>query len=221
MQYFLLGIPEGELLREVMKPPTAADYQALKQRAVEHATASQGYRNIVQIQRSLYGQAQNLGFQYGQQRGPRRGFFYRGDQGNPSWRSRETNLPQYNSSNTPRSMNNQPVPMDIGRSRAGYRRGRGGRGGGRGGFRSNATNVEGQTSNACFNCGVVGHFACNCPNKRNQSTRAATVDDDETIANEETTDRVAWIKSELASLSQEETTHLADELEPSQDFPNA
>ena len=41
MQYFLLGIPEGELLREVMKPPTAADYQALKQRAVEHATASQ------------------------------------------------------------------------------------------------------------------------------------------------------------------------------------
>ena len=66
MQYFLLGIPEGELLREVMKPPTAADYQALKQRAVEHATASQGYRNIVQIQRSLYGRAQNLNFQYGQ-----------------------------------------------------------------------------------------------------------------------------------------------------------
>ena len=115
MQYFLLGIPEGELLREVMKPPTAADYQALKQRAVEHATASQGYRNIIQIQRSLYGRAQNLGFQYGQQRqGPRRGFFYRGDQGNPSWRNRETNSPQYNSSNAPCSMNNQPVPMDIG-----------------------------------------------------------------------------------------------------------
>ena len=55
MQYFLLGIPEGELLREVMKPPTAADYQALKQRAIEHATASQGYQNIVQIQQSLYG----------------------------------------------------------------------------------------------------------------------------------------------------------------------
>ena len=117
MQYFLLGIPEGELLREVMKPPTTADYQALKQRAVEHATASQGYQNIVQIQRSLYGRAQNLGFQYRQPRqGPKRGFFYRGDQGNSSWRNREINSPQFNSSNAPRSINNQPVPMDIGRS---------------------------------------------------------------------------------------------------------
>ena len=41
------------------------------------------------------------------------------------------------------------------------------------------------------------------------------------MANKEMTDCVAWIKSELASLSQEETTCLADELEPSQDFSNA
>ena len=200
-----------------MKPRVAADYQALKQRAVEHATTNQGYRNIVQIQQSLYGRAQNLGFQYRQQQQrPRRGFFYRGDQGNSSWRNRDPNPPQFNSSNAPRSINNQPVPMDIGRSR-----GRGGRSGGRGGFQSNATNIEGQMSNACFNCGVVGHFAHNCPNKRNQSARATATDDDETIANEETNDCVAWIKFELASLLQEETTHLADELEPSQDFPNA
>ena len=68
---------------------------------------------------------------------------------------------------------------------------------------------------------MVGHFARNCPNKRNQSARTATTDDDETIANEETTDCVTWIKSKLASLSQEETTRLADKLEPFQDFPNA
>ena len=69
--------------------------------------------------------------------------------------------------------------------------------------------------------GAIGHFACNCPNKRNQSARTTTTDNDETIANKKTTDHVAWIKSELASLSQEETTCLTDELEPSQDFPNA
>ena len=116
---------------------------------------------------------------------------------------------------------NWAVPMDIGWSRAGYCQGRGGRGRGRGGFQSNATNIEGQTSNACFNCGAIEHFAHNCPNKRNQSARTATTDDDETVANEETTDCVTWIKTELASLLQEETTHLADKLEPSQDFPNA
>ena len=57
MQYFLLGIPEGELLQEIIKPFITADYQALKQRAIEHATANQGYRNIVQIQQNLYRRA--------------------------------------------------------------------------------------------------------------------------------------------------------------------
>jgi Zinc knuckle len=86
--------------------------------------------------------------------------FYQHNQQNQGWRQ-----PQYNSSNVPRSMNNQPVPMDLGRTWAPNR----GRGRGRG-YQANATNAgssqRNQTNNACFQCGEIGHYARNCPKRQ-------------------------------------------------------
>src|SRR6266478_4782241 len=167
----------------------------------------------------------------------------------PQWsnnRPQGQNAPQYNSSNAPRWMNNTPVPMNIDRNRAPTR------GNYRGNYQGNnfcgrqnpnrcqgnrpQNNFQGNVTttgnslNACFQCGEVGHFTRNCPKRRqgNQYNQTANLIDfndnqsfPETEAIEE--DPVEVLQAQLNSLSMENREKLALAMGGGdrQDFPSA
>ena len=120
-------------------------------------------------------------------------------------------------------MNNQPVPMDLGRTRNLNYRGRGQ------GYRGNVTQTQwlSTNNNACFQCGNEGHYARNCPQK--QKAQANLIDFDEssnweeatTVIEEPTESKVAQLKASLGNLSLKEKEQLAQEMGVTKDFPSA
>ena len=119
--------------------------------------------------------------------------------------------PQYNSSNAPCWMNNQPVSMDLSRSRAPNYRGQGNRGlGGRVRGQVAQTNQGRNTNNACFSCGESGHFIRNCPNKKIRNTNLIDLEGiDFNQSNYKGpepggSNRIAHLKAELAAMSIQE-----------------
>src|SRR6267142_2677580 len=115
INFFLKGLSQS-VLEDVMKPPFTTTYNDIKDCAIQTTKVKQLIEGI--RARRNYPSTRTFQNTFGtQQQRPR--FFNRGNQ----YQQRTTpSIPQFNLSNAPRSMNNQPVPMDISRTRFPRRR---------------------------------------------------------------------------------------------------
>ena len=147
----------------------------LRQRPQANQT-SQTYRPPF-IPRSGFRGGAFGGFQCNNQRGGAQANYcppgYMGNNNRPYFQNqsnanRPNNVPLYNSTNAPRSMNNVPVPMDLDRTH--FNRNRGGNPNSRGrvinaGSNGQTCRVPNPSTNApCFKCGGTNHWANKCLN---------------------------------------------------------
>ena len=218
---FLEGLPTS-ILYDVLKLLTPLTYDALKDKVWALA---QGKAIIDRLLRQW-----NIGMQGG-------GTAYQrvnsGNQWCPfpqnNWRGasggqRGGGRLQYNSTNAPPSMNNTPVPMDLSRSHVPNNwRGRGSQWGWRqGGYQGRVAQGTGNMNNACFNCGQVGHYARNCPQRWGQNAQSNLIDfDHDDIPETPSKDKVSDLRSQISTMMSNERDQLIKELREDEDFPTA
>ena|SRR6266850_1470489 len=126
--------------------------------------------------------------------------------------------PQYNSSNAPRSFNNQPIPMDVSCTQFPQRH-----------FQANVADYNQQYSDEeiqvaqtsipprcpkgpCFNCGIMEHFATDCRRCKETHVNYMDFQDPELNRVPEPTIQpranVAQLKAQLDALNEQENNTL-------------
>jgi len=108
INFFLKGLSQS-ILEDMMKPPFMTMYNDIKDRTIQTTKAKQLIEGI--CARHNYPSTRTFQNTFGtQQQRPR--FFNQGNQ--YQYQQRPTPpTPQFNLSNAPKSMNNQPIPMDV------------------------------------------------------------------------------------------------------------
>jgi len=251
-QHFIAGLPQF-IMEDVLKDPEPTTYPKILQKTLASVRAKQTIWALykrggqTQNQPNNYRPPQN---NWCSQNFPQRQNLPLNSFCRPPRNPPFNNNPQYNSSNAPRWMQNTAVPMDLSCTRA-PNCGRGGRSTFRGGrsqynnqptnrFQNNATNT-GNLSNACFQCGQIGHYTRECPQRQRhpqnnwQNKTANLIDLQDSYSNfdstnfeqsangEEEQDSLESLQARLANLSLGEKERLANAMGEgdTQDFPSA